>query len=52
MADLLPEHTLIATNSSTLLARDFAAATRRPEKSALSRWLKIGAAQLGLEPPL
>ena len=32
MADLLPEHTLVATNSSTLLARDFAAATGRPEK--------------------
>ena len=32
MAGLLPEHTLLATNSSTLLARDFAAATGRPEK--------------------
>jgi 3-hydroxybutyryl-CoA dehydrogenase len=32
MAGLLPPHTLVATNSSTLLARDFAAATGRPEK--------------------
>jgi 3-hydroxybutyryl-CoA dehydrogenase len=32
MADLLPPHTLIATNSSTLLPRDFADATGRPEK--------------------
>ena len=32
MAGLLPEHTLLATNSSTLLARDFAMATGRPEK--------------------
>lgn len=32
MAPLLRPHTLIATNSSTLLARDFAAATGRPEK--------------------
>lgn len=32
MAPLLPPHTLIATNSSTLLARDFAAATGRPDK--------------------
>jgi len=32
MADLLPPHTLLATNSSTLLARDFAAATGRPGK--------------------
>jgi len=32
MAPLLPAHTLIATNSSTLLPRDFAAATGRPEK--------------------
>lgn len=32
MAPLLPEHTLIATNSSTLLPRDFAAATGRPDK--------------------
>jgi 3-hydroxyacyl-CoA dehydrogenase len=32
MAPLLPERTLIATNSSTLLPRDFAAATGRPEK--------------------
>ncbi len=32
MAPLLPEHTLIATNSSTLLARDFAAATGRPQQ--------------------
>jgi 3-hydroxybutyryl-CoA dehydrogenase len=30
MAPLLPPHTLIATNSSTLLPRDFAAATGRP----------------------
>jgi 3-hydroxybutyryl-CoA dehydrogenase len=32
MAPLLRDHTLIATNSSTLLPRDFAAATGRPEK--------------------
>ena len=32
MAPLLPENTLIATNSSTLLARDFAEATGRPDK--------------------
>jgi len=32
MAPLLPERTLIATNSSTLLPRDFSAATGRPEK--------------------
>lgn len=32
MAPLLVERTLIATNSSTLLPRDFAAATGRPEK--------------------
>jgi 3-hydroxyacyl-CoA dehydrogenase len=32
MAELLPAHTLIATNSSTLLPSDFAAATGRPEK--------------------
>lgn len=32
MARLLPPHTLIATNSSTLLARDFADATGRPHK--------------------
>lgn len=32
MATLLPPHTIIATNSSTLLPRDFAAATGRPEK--------------------
>ena len=32
MAPLLPAHTLIATNSSTLLPRDFAGATGRPEK--------------------
>ena len=32
LAPLLPEHTLIATNSSTLLPRDFADATGRPEK--------------------
>ena len=32
MAGLLPRHTLIATNSSTLLPRDFAQATGRPEK--------------------
>ncbi len=30
MAPLLPKHTLIATNSSTLLPRDFAAASGRP----------------------
>lgn len=32
MASLLPEHTLVATNSSTLLPKDFANATGRPEK--------------------
>jgi len=32
MASHLPPHTLVATNSSTLLARDFAAATGRPAK--------------------
>jgi len=32
MAPLLPDHTIIATNSSTLLARDFADVTGRPEK--------------------
>lgn len=32
MAPLLPDHTLIATNSSTLLPSDFAKATGRPEK--------------------
>jgi 3-hydroxybutyryl-CoA dehydrogenase len=32
MAALLPEHTLIATNTSTLLPSDFATATGRPEK--------------------
>ena len=32
LAPLLREHTLVATNSSTLLASDFAAATGRPEK--------------------
>jgi 3-hydroxyacyl-CoA dehydrogenase len=32
MAGLLRPHTIIATNSSTLLPRDFAAATGRPEK--------------------
>nr|WP_237726923.1 3-hydroxyacyl-CoA dehydrogenase NAD-binding domain-containing protein [Rhodococcus jostii] len=32
MAPHLPEHTMIATNSSTLLPQDFAAATGRPEK--------------------
>jgi 3-hydroxyacyl-CoA dehydrogenase len=32
IADLLPAHTLVATNSSTLLPSDFAAATGRPEK--------------------
>ncbi|MGW1240331.1 3-hydroxyacyl-CoA dehydrogenase NAD-binding domain-containing protein [Streptomyces bobili] len=31
-ADLLPPHALVATNSSTLLPRDFAADTGRPEK--------------------
>lgn len=32
MAKFLPAHTIIATNSSTLLCRDFAAATGRPDK--------------------
>jgi 3-hydroxyacyl-CoA dehydrogenase len=32
MAELLPAHTLIATNSSMLLPSDFAAATGRPDK--------------------
>lgn len=32
MAGLLPSHALIATNSSTLLPRDFADATGRPEQ--------------------
>jgi 3-hydroxyacyl-CoA dehydrogenase len=32
MAELLPAHTLIATNSSSLLPSDFAAATGRPKK--------------------
>jgi 3-hydroxybutyryl-CoA dehydrogenase len=32
MAPLLAPHTLVATNSSTLLPRDFAVATGRPEK--------------------
>lgn len=32
MAPLLPEHTLVATNSSTLLPSDFADATGRPDK--------------------
>jgi 3-hydroxyacyl-CoA dehydrogenase len=32
MAGLLPAHTLLATNSSTLLPRDFAEATGRPAK--------------------
>jgi len=32
MAELLPAHTLLATNSSTLLPSDFAATTGRPEK--------------------
>ena len=32
MAGLLRPHTIIATNSSTLLPRDFAAATGRPGK--------------------
>ncbi|MFE2491554.1 3-hydroxyacyl-CoA dehydrogenase [Streptomyces mirabilis] len=32
MAGLLPPATLVATNSSTLLPRDFASATGRPEK--------------------
>jgi 3-hydroxybutyryl-CoA dehydrogenase len=32
MAALLPPRTIVATNSSTLLPRDFAAATGRPEK--------------------
>ncbi len=32
MAALLPPHTIVATNSSTLLPSDFAAATGRPEK--------------------
>jgi 3-hydroxybutyryl-CoA dehydrogenase len=33
MAQLLPAHTIVATNSSTLLPRDFAEATGRPQKS-------------------
>lgn len=32
LANFLPEHTLIATNSSTLLASDFAQDTGRPDK--------------------
>ena len=32
MAGLLPQHTIVATNSSTLLPRDFAEATGRPAK--------------------
>jgi 3-hydroxybutyryl-CoA dehydrogenase len=32
MAALLPPHTIVATNSSTLLPGDFAAATGRPEQ--------------------
>lgn len=32
LAPLLPAHTLVATNSSTLLPRDFADATGRPER--------------------
>jgi 3-hydroxybutyryl-CoA dehydrogenase len=32
MAPLLPSHTLVATNSSTLLPRDFAEATGRPDR--------------------
>lgn len=32
MAGLLPAHTIVATNSSTLLPRDFAAATGRPDR--------------------
>ncbi|MFD8006526.1 3-hydroxyacyl-CoA dehydrogenase [Streptomyces mirabilis] len=32
MAGLLPKDTLVATNSSTLLPRDFASATGRPDK--------------------
>ncbi|HEX7824833.1 MAG TPA: 3-hydroxyacyl-CoA dehydrogenase [Mycobacterium sp.] len=32
MAELLPAHTLVATNTSLLLPSDFAAATGRPEK--------------------
>lgn len=32
LAPLLPDHTLIATNTSTLLPRDFADITGRPEK--------------------
>ena len=32
MAGLLPSHTILATNSSTLLPSDFAEATGRPEK--------------------
>lgn len=32
MAPLLPAHTLVVTNSSTLLPRDFAAVTGRPEQ--------------------
>ena len=32
LAEVLPAHSLIATNSSTFLPRDFAAATGRPDK--------------------
>ncbi len=32
LADLLPEHTIVATNSSTLLPSQFAEATGRPQK--------------------
>jgi 3-hydroxyacyl-CoA dehydrogenase len=32
MAELLPAHTLVATNTSTFLPSDFAAATGRPDK--------------------
>ncbi|CAG7580057.1 MULTISPECIES: 3-hydroxyacyl-CoA dehydrogenase [Rhodococcus] len=32
MAEILPSHTLVVTNSSTFLPRDFAADTGRPEK--------------------
>ena len=34
MSGLLPDHTLLATNSSTLLARDFAPATDVRKSSA------------------
>ena len=36
MAELLPAHTLVATNTSTFLPSDFASATGDPTNSALS----------------